>query len=352
MEHQFSSEENEWMIKNNISTFPSSCCARLSRLGRHSPETIYFSGHPDVKNPAAGIVGTRKSDCYGREIAFELARILAGMNITIITGGAEGIDTSALLGCFESSGRAQVILGGGHARIFPAENAGLFRKISESGGGILSEFSPFTAPYPSQFLRRNRIIAALSDVLVVIEAPVKSGAMGTAHWAFKMHIPVLTPPSDIWYERSAGNNILLKNGAMPLTDPADVLNLLEFSSTEIHQNRKNLQRNSMWGKKQGSRPFFIPPEWKKLQNTDKKGNITSIVLNAEEACGIYTFSDGEQKLLEFFKDTPLHFDELINLSGMNVNSVSCSLLKLECEGFIQKLAGDYYMKLIQTDRAV
>lgn len=196
------------------------------RYARLPPVDLWCSGSADaLARPTVAIVGTRAATPYGRGVARRMARELAQAGCTILSGLALGIDTEAHLGALDAHGGTVGVLGGGHERFFPKRNAALAARIEDEGGAVLSPFPPDVAPRKHFFLARNGVVAALSDCVVVVEAPARSGALNTAHWAAD-RVPVFAVPGDVDRLHSAGCLALLRDGAILARSAADVLEVL------------------------------------------------------------------------------------------------------------------------------
>ena len=192
------------------------------------PQKIFSIGHIPDKSRSVAIVGTRKSSTASQNAARELAQELAANNFIIISGLALGIDTAAHQGALDKNGITVAVLANGLDSIYPAQNQNLAEKIINSGGCLISEYSPKTPSYPNQFILRNRIISGLADKIIVIEAPKKSGALATAEFARKQgkEIYVLPGPanSDLYY----GSHQLIREGARLIRSAGDFLDDIGF----------------------------------------------------------------------------------------------------------------------------
>jgi len=192
------------------------------------PRTLHIRGAGDpelLARRAVAIVGARSCSPYGAQVARMLGRELAAAGLLVVSGLARGIDGEAHRGALEARGVTVAVLGCGIDRDYPAANAQLSRRIEEYGL-VVSEYEPGVEPAPWRFPARNRIIAGLSEAVVVVEARERSGALITADFALEEGREVLAVPGEITSSLSAGTNALLKLGATPLTGSADVLELL------------------------------------------------------------------------------------------------------------------------------
>ena len=194
------------------------------------PYGLYYIGHlPPDEAPAVGIVGGRACSPYGKEIAMRSGRCLAGNGISVISGMARGIDGFGHEGALEGGGRTYAVLGCGVNVVYPPEHAGLYERILEKGG-ILSEYPPDMPPRPGFFPMRNRIIAGLCDLLLIIEAKEKSGSLITADCALEQGKDIYAVPGRITDPLSAGCNRLIRQGAGILLSPEELVGELPFLS--------------------------------------------------------------------------------------------------------------------------
>lgn len=179
------------------------------------PLLLYWHGSiKSISYSAVGVVGTRKCSSYGRETAITIGRSCAAAHRTLISGGAAGIDGFAHGGACEHQGETFAVLGNGVDVIFPSANRALFEKIKECGA-LISEFPLGSGGEAWRFPKRNRLVAALSDKLVVTEAPLKSGAMITARIALELGREVWAVPGRINEAVAEGSNRLIFDGAFP-----------------------------------------------------------------------------------------------------------------------------------------
>ena len=177
---------------------------------------------------AAALVGSRRAGAYGLEVAEYLGRELARAGVTVVSGMARGVDAAAHRGALAAGGPTVAVWGAGPGRVYPAEHAALAEEIA-AHGCLLSEYPPGTPPEAHHFPERNRIIAGLADVVVVVEADERSGALITARLALEEGRDVMAVPGSVFSRLSAGPNGLLRAGAAPVLSADDVLAALQIA---------------------------------------------------------------------------------------------------------------------------
>jgi DNA processing protein len=172
--------------------------------------------------PVVAIVGGRRASDTSVAFTRRMARELAAAGVAVVSGLARGIDGAAHLGALDAGGRTVAVLGCGIDRDYPRSNAQLAARIGERGA-IISEYAAGVEPAPWRFPARNRLVAAFADVVVVVEASRRSGALITAGCALDLGREVLVVPACPWIDGAAGGNGLIRDGAMPVTGAGDVL---------------------------------------------------------------------------------------------------------------------------------
>lgn len=203
------------------------------------PKGIYVKGKlPENDRPSVAIVGGRVCSAYGREQARRFARELAAAGVQIISGLACGIDAAAHEGALEGGGTTFAVLGCGVNICYPRENYPLMRRMLRQEGGVLSEFSPGEQPLAWHFPQRNRVISALADLVLVVEARKKSGSLITADYALEQGKSVYALPGRVNESLSAGSNRLIAQGAGIAVDPAALLEELQLSGKELSDPAK------------------------------------------------------------------------------------------------------------------
>lgn len=186
---------------------------RLKNLPR-MPEKLYCRGKlPADDAPTAAVVGARGCSAYGRVQAFAFARFLSRAGVQIISGLAYGIDSEGHKGALEGDTPTFAVMGNGPDICYPAANRSLYQRIMLSGGGIISEYPPGTPGKPYHFPERNRIISALSDLVLVVEAREKSGSLITAECALEQGKAVYALPGAVNEPLSRGCHKLIYDGA-------------------------------------------------------------------------------------------------------------------------------------------
>lgn len=253
-----------------------------------APAVLYVRGQlmPEDER-ALSVVGTRRASPYGREAAYQLARQLAAHGTTVISGLAHGIDSQAHQGALDGGGRTLAVLGCGIDRIYPADNQKLAHRILGSGA-LVSEFRIGTPPEGRNFPRRNRVISGMGLGVLIVEAPEKSGAMITASVALEQGKDVFAVPGNIFSPSSAGSNRLIQDGAKLVTKVEDILDEFEL----VHEQTRT------------------------RRSTERLAPSNPI----------------ESHLLELLTADPLHVDELVRMSGLNVSEVTSTLTILELKG--------------------
>lgn len=247
---------------------------------------------------AVAIVGTRKPTAYGRTIAERLARELSRYGLTIVSGGARGIDTAAHAGALRAGGRTIAVLGCGIDVAYPAESAALFARIATQGA-VLSEYPPGVSPDAWRFPARNRLVSALSLGVLVVEAPHDSGALITATHALEQGKPVFAVPGNIDTGQSAGCHRLIKDGATLVDSVEDIVRGLGIAPEP-------------------------PPE------------------RALEAPSLTPL---QQQLLCALSLTPKHVDVLADELQLPVAQVNAELLILEMHHLVRRQPGNTYVRV-------
>lgn len=176
-----------------------------------------------LESPGVAVVGTRRCTRYGVELAEAFGSAIACAGWTTVSGLARGIDTAAHRGCLRVSGHAVAVLGSGIDVCYPKENEPVYERIVETGGAILSEYPPGTPPDRWRFPARNRILAAISSAVVVVEAAATGGALITARLGAELGRPVFVVPGDVDRKMSEGCNRLIRDGAHPVFGSADLI---------------------------------------------------------------------------------------------------------------------------------
>ncbi len=269
------------------------------------PIILYVKGafSPEDKH-AIAIVGTRRSTLYGREIASRLARQLASLGITVVSGLARGIDTAAHEGALQGHGRTIGVLGSGFNHPYPPENRDLMERIAGSGS-VISEYPMNAIPDPMNFPIRNRVISGLCLGVVVGEAPRRSGAMITATHALHQNRSVFAVPGRVDSPTFRGNHRLIKEGAKLVEDAEDVLSEFEY---------------------------LFPPETMKLQKGEgPRGPVPRL-------------DEKEQKIFNLLSAEEKGIEEIIMQSGLPAKEVSVALLRLEVNRLIRQLPGKKFVR--------
>lgn len=201
----------------------------------HEAPVVLFStgGLDGLVRPKVAIIGTRRCTNYGRDVARELGRCLSEAGVVVLSGLAAGIDGAAHEGALAGGGAPPIgVVGSGLDVVYPRRHARLWERVSQAGA-LLSEAPLGARPEPWRFPARNRILAALADVVVVVESHAAGGSMHTVRSAEERGVPVLAVPGPIRSQASAGTNQLLSQGCHPVCDAEDILAALSLQTATV-----------------------------------------------------------------------------------------------------------------------
>lgn len=278
-----------------------------------APMILYVRGVLDgagADRYAVAIVGSRRCTPYGVEQTRRFAGRLAGAGITVVSGGARGIDTSAHRAALESGGRTIAVLGCGLARCYPPDNAELFDRIADGGGAVVSELPLESSPQAENFPSRNRIISGLSLGVLVVEAGRRSGALITARVAAEDHgREVFVLPGRVDSSASEGSlKLLMDGGAAPVVSPEDIIGALE--SPAMHHFR-GTHAVRYGGSAQGGAA---------------EGGAAEC--EASESAGLNGLSVAQRAILDALGE-PRTLDELSRAVGLGASELRAELTMLE-----------------------
>lgn len=264
-----------------------------------APPILFTRGNIDllkVLPKKLAVVGSRKYSSYGRLTIDLIIPGLVSSGLVIVSGLALGIDALAHEATVERKGQTIAVLGSSLDFIYPRENYYLAAKILDSNGLVVSEFPPGTPPLKQHFPRRNRIIAGISDGVLVIEAAEKSGSLITANLALDYNREVMAVPGEIFKETSFGTNKLIKDGARLVSEAADVLAFLKVD---------------MMVKEKISKPKL---------------------------------SAQEEILLQLLAGETMHIDQIAEKSNLPASQSAQLISQLEIVGIVQNVGGGYYRR--------
>ena len=224
------------VIKKEDKNYPK----KLLKL-KKPPEQLYIIGNETLLNKKSiAIIGSRDCTEYGYRQAVRFGKELSKNNICIISGMAVGIDSAGHIGAKDEIGKTIAVLGGGFYNIFPKENEKLFYDIINNGGCVISEYAPDVEANSKYFPERNRIVSALSDGVLVVEARHRSGTSITAKCAKELGKKIYCIPTNLEETTGVGTGRLIQNGAKLVILPEDILIDLGF---DIEENEENLDEN-------------------------------------------------------------------------------------------------------------
>jgi DNA processing protein len=204
------------------------------------PKNINIAGNEFEKifsQPALGVIGSRKATSYGRDVTESLIGSIADKNVVIVSGLALGIDGISHKVALDRKAKTMAVLPSGIKQIYPATHRSLAKRIIDENGLLVSEYADDFRPRKESFIQRNRIIAAMSDALLITEAAEKSGSLHTANFALELGKPVLAVPGSINSPTSRGTNNLIKSGATLVSGEQDILDALGIKENRLIQER-------------------------------------------------------------------------------------------------------------------
>ena len=302
-----------------------------------APVLLYYKGKlPNWDaQPAIGIVGTRKASSYGMSTAARFGKQIAACGALVISGGASGVDTMAMKGAMEAEKPVVAVLGCGVDVVFPSENRFLFQQVKEDGC-LLSEYPPRTKAYGWHFPERNRIITGISDALLVVEAPEKSGAMISARLALDQGREVYVVPGNVDVATCAGSNALLQDRAMPALSGWDVVkSYADMWPDVVRKHAVEYAGKPVTNVAQRPLPLYQPERMTDKKTIDKEEKSTYSVLNGKQAA----LSETEQTVLALLGSQPIPMDELIAQTQMSAGAVKAILTRLTIKGLTVNLPG-------------
>ena len=189
------------------------------------PEKLWVSGILAPERASIAIVGSRRASTSGLRISFEVAAELTRAGFRVVSGLAHGIDRAALEGALHGGGQPLALLGNGLPAIYPAANRDLAAKIITAGGSLVTEYKPGTPPRRGNFPRRNRLISGWSLGVILVEAAIKSGSMGTARHALEQGREIFAFPGSVEGGRNDGCHVLIQDGAYLVTGADEILEI-------------------------------------------------------------------------------------------------------------------------------
>ena len=271
-----------------------------------SPVLLYYKGNADLNaEKIVAIVGTRKATVYGKEMAKKLVAELSAQNVLIVSGLAYGIDIASHNAALENNLKTVGVLGHGLNTIYPSQHKSVAKKMVEQGG-LLTEYTSSNEMHPSNFPNRNRIVAGISDAIVVVESGIKGGAVLTANIANSYNKDVFAMPGKAIDKLSAGCNFLIK------TFKAKML--------------------------EGAEDLLVEMNWKlEVKDAKSKKQQRQLALN---------LSENEQIIYNLLNEkSELAIDEIVSETGMNNSILAGTLLEMEMSNILISLPGKRY-KLI------
>ncbi|MBO1351343.1 MAG: DNA-processing protein DprA [Hormoscilla sp. GUM202] len=294
---------------------------RLLREIPNPPAVLYYRGvvRPEENQgmtPAVAIVGTREPTDYGKRWTRRISRLLSQKGFTIVSGMAQGIDSEAHRGCLEAGGRTIAVLGTGVDMVYPPRNQQLYEQILQQGL-VVSEYPAGTQPDRAHFPQRNRIIVGLCRAVLIVEAPVNSGALISARLANDFGRDVYVLPGRLDDRKSQGCLGLLSKGAQLIISEGYLLEML------------------------GAIPQLDPAP---VSTKEQKAEQLELFAPAPSTASVPDLAPDLAKVLEAVPSEAILFDLIVSEAAMEASSVSSALLQLELLGLVSQLPGMRYQR--------
>ena len=266
------------------------------------PAVLFYQGNPEcLEARKLAMVGSRAASYNGQKAAMKLAKELSRNGITIISGMACGIDTSAHQGCIDGGKPTIAVTGCGLDRVYPTDNTRLRDRILDEGGLIISEYAPGEPPLGWHFPVRNRIITGLANAVILMEAKIRSGSMTSVQHALEQGKEIFVYPGDPDSEQFSGNHQLLREGGIYFTSAEDILEDMHWLDN--------------------------PPAVR--QNSD---------CSAESAAS----TPEEMSVIKALKPGSLSFEQLSGMTGIEPARLMSTLTILQIRGIIESMPGKIY----------
>lgn len=312
------------------------------------PAVIYVSGKlPDVDNRLTiGVVGTRTATSYGLKNSYKIAYALSKYGVTVVSGGALGVDCASHRGVLAADGVTICVRGCGINYNYLRENAQMRKSITKRGA-VISEYPPDEAPRNYYFPARNRIIAALSDGVLVIEAGSKSGSLITANLALDQGKEVFALLGNNSPQNEGSNNRIKEGSAIPITDFMDILNAFDnLYATDGEVDFDNISLSDIEA---------IPVKGKNIEkykpkiikNQNKPENKIENIIDQPDRQVHHkkdlNLNDTAQKVYEYITCEPVHIDKISSDLGIPVFKVLAALTELEMKNLVTALQGRRYI---------
>lgn len=290
-EYDMCRENSVWLVDIENECYPS-----LLKKIANPPLVLYVKGSKEVlKTNCISLVGARQADFYGTSVAFELAKNLASIGLTVVSGFARGIDISAHKGALDARGKTIAVYASGIDVLYPSDNAGVDQEIIDGGGAVISEYPFKMEPLKQNFPYRNRIISGMSQITMLLQARARSGSLITTTYAQEQGREVYALPGNITNSLSEGPNELIRDGAVPIIKMSETL-------TSVIE-RYNLS-------------------WEEEDEEDDR--------------------DEEGKILDEIDGQALTVDEIHRATNVEIGKVTAILVMLEIEGQVKMISGNRY----------